>query len=247
MKNLSFFFTRTHAQHAVLCAIVTLGLAACGADEASSASGAAVADATPPGGSQPPTDPSPPGAGTPVTGAGTAPTIAGTPTAALDAGSAYSFVPTATRPSGTSLIFSIANMPVWANFDTATGALTGTPLAANVGTYTKIVVSVSDGKATAALPAFTVTVDQFSNGTATVDWLPPTENSDGTVLTNLAGYHLYYGTSAGNLTQKVLVTNPGLSAYTVSNLSPGTWYFAVSSYSSTGVEGARSGMVSATL
>jgi hypothetical protein len=38
-----------------------------------------------------------------------------------------------------------------------------------------------------------------------------------------------------------------LSAYTVSNLSSGTWYFAVSSYSSTGAEGARSPPVSATL
>ena len=82
---------------------------------------------------------------------------------------------------------------------------------------------------------------------ATLDWMPPTENDDGSVLTNLAGYTVYYGTSAGNLTQSVKITNPGLSAYTLSNLASGTWYFAVTSYSATGVESTRSGVVSASI
>jgi hypothetical protein len=73
--------------------------------------------------------------------------------------------------------------------------------------------------------------------------MPPTENTDGSVLTNLAGYTVYYGTSAGNLTQSVKITNPGLTAYTLSNLPTGTWYFAVTSYSSTGIESSRSGVV----
>jgi hypothetical protein len=77
--------------------------------------------------------------------------------------------------------------------------------------------------------------------------MPPTENNDGSALTNLAGYTVYYGTSPSNLTQSVKVTNPGLSAYTVTNLSSGTWYFAVTSYSSTGVESTRTGTVSTTI
>ena len=77
--------------------------------------------------------------------------------------------------------------------------------------------------------------------------MPPTENSDGSALTNLAGYTVYYGTSPSNLTQSVKVANPGLTAYTVTNLSSGTWYFAVTSYSSTGVESARTGTVSTTI
>ena len=84
-------------------------------------------------------------------------------------------------------------------------------------------------------------------GVATLDWMPPTENSDGSVLTNLAGYTVYYGTSPSDLTQSVKITNPGLAAYTVSNLSSGTWYFAVSSYSSTGVESTRSDTVSTSI
>lgn len=86
-----------------------------------------------------------------------------------------------------------------------------------------------------------------TTGVATLDWTPPTENSDGSTLTNLAGYTVYYGTSPNNLTQSVKVTNPGLTAYTVTNLPSGTWYFAVSSYSSTGVESTRTGTVSTTI
>jgi hypothetical protein len=85
------------------------------------------------------------------------------------------------------------------------------------------------------------------SGSATLDWMPPTENSDGTVLTNLAGYTVYYGTSPSNLTQSVKITNPGLASYTMSNLPSGTWYFAVTSYSSTGIESTRSGVVSTTI
>ena len=77
--------------------------------------------------------------------------------------------------------------------------------------------------------------------------MPPTENTDGSVLTNLAGYTVYYGTSPSNLTQSVKITNPGLTAYTLSNLPAGTWYFAVTSYSSTGIESTRSGVVSTTI
>jgi hypothetical protein len=82
------------------------------------------------------------------------------------------------------------------------------------------------------------------NGMATLDWLPPTENSDGSVLTNLAGYTVYYGTSPDNLAQSVKVTNPGLTAYAVTGLTSGTWYFAVTSYSADGVESSRTTTVS---
>jgi hypothetical protein len=86
-----------------------------------------------------------------------------------------------------------------------------------------------------------------TDGSATLDWTPPTQNSDGTSLTNLAGYTVYYGTSPSNLNQSVKLTNPGLTAYTVSNLAPGTWYFAIASYSSNGAESTPSGVVSTTI
>jgi hypothetical protein len=82
------------------------------------------------------------------------------------------------------------------------------------------------------------------NGVATLDWMPPTQNTDGSTLTNLAGYTVYYGTSPSDLTQSVKVSNPGLTAYSVTGLTSGTWYFAVTSYSADGVESARTTTVS---
>jgi hypothetical protein len=150
------------------------------------------------------------------------------------------------NPTGDTLTFSIENKPVWATFDTTSGAPTGTPGVADAGTYANIVISVSDGRKSASLPAFTLTVQQISNGTVTVDWTPPTENTDGTVLSNLKGYRVHYGTTANNLTQSVEVANSGLTSYVVSNLSSGTWFFGVSAYSTTGVESSLSGVVSQT-
>jgi hypothetical protein len=175
------------------------------------------------------------------------PTISGKPLATINVGSAYSFKPTGTGPSGKALTYSIQDKPTWATFNATTGALTGTPVEANVGSYQNIVVSVSDGIAAASLPAFSVTVAQAPTRTATVDWAPPTENADGSVLTNLAGYNIYYGTSAAEMSHAVKVTNPGLAAYTISDLAPGNWYFAISSYNSAGVESAHTGPVEATL
>ena len=151
--------------------------------------------------------------------------------------SAYSFKPTVTNPSGGTLTFSIQNKPTWLTFNTASGQLSGTPGAANVGTYSNIVISVSDGTTNASLAAFTITVNQSSNGTASLDWTAVTQNMDGTTLTNLAGYNIHYGTSAGNMSQTIQVTNPSLTAYVVTNLSSGAWYFAVAAYTSGGIEG----------
>jgi hypothetical protein len=77
--------------------------------------------------------------------------------------------------------------------------------------------------------------------------MPPTENNVGSVLTDLAGYTVYYGESPSSLTQSVKITNPGLTAYTLTDLPSGTWYFAVTSYSSTGVESARTSTISSTI
>ena len=85
------------------------------------------------------------------------------------------------------------------------------------------------------------------NGVATLDWMPPTANSDGSALTNLAGYTVYYGTSPNDLSKSVKVANPGLATYSVTGLSSGTWYFAVTSYSSDGVESGRTSTVSTTI
>ena len=85
---------------------------------------------------------------------------------------------------------------------------------------------------------------QSTSGSATLSWVAPTQNTDGSALTNLAGYHIYYGTSASNLNQSVQVANPGLTTYVLGNLAAGTWYFSVNDYTTTGVESAISNIAS---
>jgi hypothetical protein len=175
------------------------------------------------------------------------PTISGSPATSATVAQAYSFTPSASDPDGQALTFSIVNRPSWATFSTSTGRLSGTPAAANAGTYSGIAISVSDGAATASLPSFTVTVQQIQLGSATIRWTPPTENTDNSPLTNLRGYRIYYGTNSGNLSQVLDLPNAGLSSGVVENLSPGTWYFAVTSYNASNVESNRSNITSKTI
>lgn len=178
------------------------------------------------------------------------PVITGTPAASVITGQAYAFQPTATDPNGLKIGFGIANKPSWAAFDGTTGRLTGTPSASNAGTYSNIVITAYDGYMKGTLPAFSIVVKaasvpvaSTSAGSATLAWVPPTANTDGTVLTNLAGYRIYYGTTT-QLTQSVTLTNPGLTRYVISGLTSATWYFALVAYNSAGLESARTGVTS---
>jgi hypothetical protein len=171
-----------------------------------------------------------------------APTISGAPATSVNSGTAYSFQPAAADADGDTLSYQVQNKPAWATFSTTTGRLSGTPITA--GAYGNIVISVSDGQASASLPAFSITVAQPTNGSATLSWTSPTENTDGTALTNLAGFRIQYGSSPTALTQTIQVANPGLATYVVTGLSSGNWYFAVRAYSSSGAESANSNTVS---
>ena len=88
----------------------------------------------------------------------TAPTISGTPATTATAAQSYSFTPVGDDAENNPLVFSIQNKPSWATFASATGQLSGTPITANVGTYSNIIISVSDGTLSTSLPAFTITV-----------------------------------------------------------------------------------------
>jgi hypothetical protein len=76
-----------------------------------------------------------------------------------------------------------------------------------------------------------------SYGVATLSWLPPTENTDGSALTNLAGYKIYYGTEEGNYTDVITIENAGISTYVVENLPAGnTYYFVIAAFDSDGLQ-----------
>jgi plastocyanin len=88
-----------------------------------------------------------------------APAISGTSPGSVAAGAPYSFSPQATdADSGDSLSFSIANLPSWASFNPASGAIIGTPGEADIGSFAGIVITVTDGQLSRSLPAFTLTV-----------------------------------------------------------------------------------------
>jgi hypothetical protein len=176
-----------------------------------------------------------------------APTISGAPATSVIQSTAYAFQPTAADANGDPLTFSIVNKPAWATFTTSTGRLQGTPGAANVGTTSGIVITVTDGKASTSLPAFNIAVQAITNGSATLSWQPPTQNTDGSPLTNLAGFKVYWGTSQGTYPNAVTLNNPGLATYVVENLAPGTYFFVMTAVSATGTESAQSSTASKTI
>ncbi len=88
--------------------------------------------------------------------------ISGTPATSVQTGKAYSFQPSVAGGSGKTLRFSIANHPGWSSFNTATGRLTGSYNSS--GTFSGIVIRVTDGTTTAALPAFSIRVNWASSG-----------------------------------------------------------------------------------
>ena len=176
-----------------------------------------------------------------------APTISGTPGTSVAEGQSYSFIPSANDADGDTLTFSISGQPSWASFDSATGQLSGSPSAGDVGVYSNIVISVSDGEASDSLPSFSITVNSINLGSATLSWTAPTQNEDGTALEDLAGYKLYWGTTPGSYTDSVTIDSPGITTYVVENLAPGTYEFVATAYNTSGVESRYSGTATKTV
>ncbi len=79
-----------------------------------------------------------------------------------------------------------------------------------------------------------------SAGSVTLTWVAPTDNTNGTPLTDLAGYHIHYGTSPDNLTQVIELAGTGNTEFELGGLAPGTYYFAVTAYTTMGTESAES-------
>ena len=115
------------------------------------------------------------------------------------------------------------------------------------GVTSGIVISASDGTLSASLTAFNLAVQAVATGSATLSWTSPTTNSDGSPLTNLAGYKIYWGPAAGNYPNSATLTNPGLTSYVVSNLVPGTYFFVATAVNSLGAESVFSAAASKTI
>jgi hypothetical protein len=201
-------------------------------------------------------------AGPSVPASNSAPLIGGQPPAATAPGSGYLFQPIASDADGDALTFSIRNKPRWAAFNLSSGMLTGVPAASDIGIFANIVISVSDGVAVTTLSAFSITVGtgtaspgtaspvpapgppSAGTGSATLSWTAPTQNTDGSNLTDLAGFRVYSGSNPRALILQYLVTDPLATQFKVDGLLSGTWYFAISAYSMQGVESSLSNIAS---
>jgi hypothetical protein len=86
-----------------------------------------------------------------------------------------------------------------------------------------------------------------TTGSAILTWNAPTKNTDGTTLTDLSGFKVYWGKTQGSYSNSFRISSGGVSSYTVSGLTAGTWYFVVTALSGTGAESTPSNVGSKTI
>lgn len=152
--------------------------------------------------------------------------------------------------SGGSVTFSITGQPSWATFNDSTGKLSGTPAESAVGTSATVTITASDGSSKASVGPFTITVvaaTTDTQGALTLSWTPPDESTAGGPVPELAGYYIYYGTSADALTQSIMVYGGATTSYVIESLPSGTYYFSVSTLSAQGIQSPQSDVVSSTI
>jgi len=174
-----------------------------------------------------------------------APAVTGSPTTSVLADADFRFVPRAYDSNADVLTWRIQNKPAWATFDPFTGALMGHPTSSDIGSYDGIAITVSDGTVTVPLEPFSVTVIRAGTAAVTITWLPSLVNDDGTPLTDLAGYYIYYGTDPNSLENVRTIHNMGISSHVIDGLIPGQWHFAIKSFNTAGIESDLSGVIGA--
>jgi hypothetical protein len=81
----------------------------------------------------------------------------------------------------------------------------------------------------------------------TLTWDAPTLNDDGTTLTDLAGYRLYWSTTPGTYPNSVTIDTPGVTTYVIENLAPGTYEFVATAINAQGVESGYSNSATMTV
>ncbi len=85
-------------------------------------------------------------------------------------------------------------------------------------------------------------------GAVTLSWLPPTKNTDGSTLTDLSGYKIFYGTSPDALTKRIDLKNAGLTSYVIENLAVGRdYYFAITAINSSDLQSEFSNIANETV
>ena len=126
---------------------------------------------------------------------------------------------------------------------TASGGWSGTRAISGTATVGPIAADTTYSLACSGSGNNAVAMTTVAIREAVLNWARPTKNVDGSTLTNLSGYKIYYGTASRKYTQTVAVSGAATLQKTVA-LSPGTWYFSVTAVDTTGAESAYSAEVS---
>jgi len=88
------------------------------------------------------------------------------------------------------------------------------------------------------------------NSAGVLMWDAPLSNTDGSPVTDLAGYKIYYGTVSGSYTGSIDVGNKtsiSLTTFSSSVPSRGLYYIAVTAYDTAGNESVYSNEISQSL
>jgi hypothetical protein len=142
---------------------------------------------------------------------------------------------TATPTSGISPVDVVLN---WSTTGAASCAGTGgwTGAKATGGTQTLLAQKAS--------ASYTLTCTA-TGGQADLSWTAPTLNTDGTALTNLAGYRTYFGTDPLALQPVSAALIPaGTLTQSITGLAAGTWYFGVRAETTAAIQSNMAGPVS---
>ena len=150
-----FFWRALEASKHFLCGVAIIAVAGCNLGSGSTTSGSSST----------------------LTSVGATLSITGTPPTQALATQVYSFSPNVSAPADTTVSFSIQNKPSWATFSTVDGSLTGDPATSDAGTYSDIVISVSDSQKTASLAAFAIVVSAMAPPTVSLSANPSTVDS----------------------------------------------------------------------
>ncbi len=176
-------------------------------------------------------------------------TLSGTPPTEVIVGDTYRFLPLIENADMSRLQFNYINKPEWSKAYRSSGLIWGTPL--EPGVYADIQIGAWDGSQYALLAPFTITVTAppaaKDPGVANVDWLRPVLNVDGSLLEDLAGYVIRYGTSAAGLDRQLTINSAATTEAKIQNLSAGTWFFEVAAINAESVASSFSPLVGATV
>jgi hypothetical protein len=153
------------------------------------------------------------------------------------------------RASRGELTFVLLTMSCFAagcnGHSTSANTATNTSAGTSAGTSPSTSAAGTSGSSSTPSAASPAGTQSSASATAALSWAVPSVNTDGTTLTDLAGYRIYYGTDAAALNSVVQIIGASTTAYVVSNLSHGTYYFTIKAYNTAGSESNATGIVSA--